>query len=129
MVKDLRVIIPSTQIISKLNDCLIPIFNRSKNIELHNKCHHKLISVLLSKMSKVESLKAEQAIMKFTEAQLEEAFIELLGQEDIPHVLGGDIARSEEEVLIKEDLKAFLLNQYKSDKLTESEAESNHSSD
>ena len=61
--------------------------------------------------------------MKFTEAQLEQAFIELLGQEDIPHVLGGDIVRSEEEVLIKEDLKAFLLNQYKADKLTESEAD------
>ena len=60
--------------------------------------------------------------MKFTEAQLEQAFIELLGIEDIPHVLGGDIARSEEEVLIKEDLKAFLLNQYKADNLTESEA-------
>ena len=60
--------------------------------------------------------------MKFTEAQLEQAFIELLGQEDIPHVLGGDIARSEDEVLIKEDLQAFLLNQYKSDNLTESEA-------
>ena len=43
--------------------------------------------------------------MKFTEAQLEQAFIELLGKEDIPHVLGGDIVRSEEEVLIKEDLK------------------------
>ena len=38
--------------------------------------------------------------MKFTEAQLEQAFIELLGQEDIPQVLGGAIARSEEEVLI-----------------------------
>ena len=61
--------------------------------------------------------------MKFTEAQLEEAFIELLGQEDIPHVLGGDIARSEDEVLIKEDLKTFLLNRYKADKLTESEAD------
>ena len=61
--------------------------------------------------------------MKFTEAQLEQAFIELLGQERIPHVLGGDIACSEEEVLIKEDLKAFLLNQYKSDNLTESEAD------
>ena len=42
--------------------------------------------------------------MKFTEAQLEQAFIELLGQEDIPNVLGGDISRSEEDVLIKEDL-------------------------
>lgn len=61
--------------------------------------------------------------MKFTEAQLEQAFIELLAQEDIHHVLGGDIARSEEEVLIKEDLKAFLLNQYKADKLTASEAD------
>jgi len=61
--------------------------------------------------------------MKFTEAQLEQAFIELLGQEDIPQVLGGDITRSEEEVLIKEDLKAFLLNQYKADKLSESEAD------
>ena len=61
--------------------------------------------------------------MKFTEAQLEQAFIELLGQEDIPHVLGGAIARSEDEVLIKEDLKAFLLSQYKADNLTESEAD------
>ena len=61
--------------------------------------------------------------MKFTEAQLEQAFIELLGQEDITHVLGGDIARSEEEVLIKDDLKVFLLNQYKADNLTESEAD------
>ena len=61
--------------------------------------------------------------MKFTEAQLEQAFIELLGQEDIPHVLGVDITRSEEEVLIREDLKDFLLKQYKADNLTESEAE------
>ncbi|MEL4456703.1 type I restriction endonuclease subunit R [Lutimonas vermicola] len=60
--------------------------------------------------------------MKFTEAQLEQAFIELLGQEDIPHMLGGDIVRLEEEVLIKEDLKVFLLDQYKADNLTESEA-------
>jgi len=61
--------------------------------------------------------------MKFTEAQLEQAFIELLGQEDIPNVLGGDISRSEEDVLIKEDLRAFLLSQYKADNLTESEAD------
>ena len=42
--------------------------------------------------------------MKFTEAQLEQAFIELLAQQDIPHLLGEDIIRSEEEVLIKVDL-------------------------
>lgn len=61
--------------------------------------------------------------MKFTEAQLEQAFIELLGQERIPHVLGEDIVRSDDEVLIKSDLKAFLLNQYHADKLTEGEAD------
>lgn len=60
--------------------------------------------------------------MKFTEAQLEQAFIDLLGQEGIPHVLGGTIARSAEEVLLKNDLKAFLLNQYAPEGLTEDEA-------
>ena len=61
--------------------------------------------------------------MKFSEAQLEQAFIELLGKENIPHVLGGDIVRAEGEVLIKEDLKVFLLNQYKANNLTDSEAD------
>lgn len=59
---------------------------------------------------------------KFTEAQLELALIELLGQEGIPYVPGTEIERSEDEVLIKKDLKEFLLNQYKAEKLTESEA-------
>ena len=61
--------------------------------------------------------------MKFTEAQLEQAFIDLLNQQDIPHVLGSNISRDIEEVLIVEDLKAFLLNQYKKDKLTALEAD------
>ena len=61
--------------------------------------------------------------MKFTEAQLENAFIELLGNADIPHVLGGTINRTEDEVLLKNDLKTFLLNQYKADNLTEIEAD------
>jgi len=61
--------------------------------------------------------------MKFTESQLELAFIELLEQQGIPHVHGGNIDRSEKEVLIKDDLKAFLLKQYEVDNLTESEAE------
>ena len=61
--------------------------------------------------------------MKFTEAQLEQAFIQLLEVENIPHVLGGDISRSEDEVLIKQDLKGFLLKQYRDEKLTESEAD------
>lgn len=62
--------------------------------------------------------------MKFTEAQLEKVFIDLLGQEDLPHVHGGTIDRSSEEVLIKDDLKSFLLKQYVSEELTEIEADS-----
>jgi len=61
--------------------------------------------------------------MKFTESQLEQAFIDLLGEQDIPHVLGNTIPRDAEEVLIEADLKSFLLNQYKEEKLTVSEAE------
>ena len=61
--------------------------------------------------------------MKFTEAKLEEAFIELLALEGIPHVLGNTIDRQENEVLIKADLKAFLLSNYKSEALTSQEAD------
>ncbi|MCB9256663.1 MAG: type I restriction endonuclease subunit R [Chitinophagales bacterium] len=50
--------------------------------------------------------------MKFTEAQLEKAFAELLGQEGFPHHLGISIGRKPEEVLIEEDLRNFLLTQY-----------------
>ena len=38
--------------------------------------------------------------MKFTEAKLEEAFIELLGNENFPHYLGSTISRADDEVLI-----------------------------
>ena len=61
--------------------------------------------------------------MKFTEEKLEQAFIELLKQENIPHVLGADIERTPEEVLIKEDLKAFLLQKYMAEALTISEVD------
>ncbi|MCI5056810.1 MAG: type I restriction endonuclease subunit R [Flavobacteriales bacterium] len=61
--------------------------------------------------------------MKFTEYQLEKAFIDLLKTEDIPHVNGGTISRDFQEVIFEEDLKTFLLTQYKSEKLTLSEAD------
>jgi len=61
--------------------------------------------------------------MKFTEAKLEKAFIELLEQEKFPHVNGKEILRDDDEVLIKEDLKNFLLSHYKKEKLTDTEAE------
>jgi len=61
--------------------------------------------------------------MKFTEEKLEQAFIALLGDEEIPHVSGHEIQREASEVLIKEDLKNFLLQQYKAEGLTVSEVD------
>lgn len=62
--------------------------------------------------------------MKFTEAKLEQAFIELLGNEEFPHFLGNTIFRADDEVLIEEDLKNYLLCRYKKGQLTEIEAQS-----
>ncbi|GHC62212.1 type I restriction endonuclease subunit R [Roseibacillus persicicus] len=59
--------------------------------------------------------------MKFTEAQLETAIIELLGVEGYPHVLGEAIERQPQEVLIKADLRAFLARQYAADHITPQE--------
>jgi len=61
--------------------------------------------------------------MKFTEAQLEEAIIELLGEQGHPHVLGSDIERAPEEVLIKDDLRAYLQERYAADGITDGEIE------
>ncbi|MGJ8743526.1 type I restriction endonuclease subunit R [Polaribacter sp.] len=62
--------------------------------------------------------------MKFTEAQLEIVFIELLGKEGIPHLLGNAIVRKENEVLIKADIKTYLQNQYQKENITDSEINS-----
>ena len=61
--------------------------------------------------------------MKFTEAQLESAIIELLGAEGYPHVLGEAIDRQPQEVLIKADLRVFLSRQYAADHITPQEIE------
>jgi type I restriction enzyme R subunit len=61
--------------------------------------------------------------MKFTEAQLESAIIELLGAEGYPHVLGEAIERQPQEVLIKADLRTFLAKQYAADHITPQEIE------
>ncbi|MGV4439029.1 type I restriction endonuclease subunit R [Ornithobacterium rhinotracheale] len=62
--------------------------------------------------------------MKFTEARLEEVFTELLVSEGYPHHLGETIRRAPDEVLIEEDLITFLLQQYKKEGLTLTEAQS-----
>ena len=75
--------------------------------------------------------------MKFTEAQLEQAFIHLLQQEEMQHVLGNDLRKTEsnmvaesranygyiatEKVLIEEDLRAFLTMQYREEGISRSE--------
>lgn len=59
--------------------------------------------------------------MKFTEAKLEKAFIELLEQEGYPYTHGNTIKRSPEEVLIEEDLRQFLATKYADVNITETE--------
>ncbi|WP_321308184.1 type I restriction endonuclease subunit R [Marinifilum fragile] len=58
---------------------------------------------------------------KFTEAKLEQAFIELLQHEGYPHHLGSCIARKEDEVLIEEDLRSFLQQKYAKEQITKNE--------
>jgi len=62
--------------------------------------------------------------MKFTEAQLEAAIIQLLDEVGYPHVIGAAINRQPDEVLIKEDLRAFLAARYAADNITAGEIES-----
>lgn len=61
--------------------------------------------------------------MKFTEAQLESAIIELLGAEGYPHVLGETIARQPQEALIKSDIRDFITKRYAADQITPQEIE------
>lgn len=60
----------------------------------------------------------------FNEAALEQAIIELLGQQGYPHVLGNTLDRAPHEVLIKEDLRAYLNKRYQADGITEAEIDS-----
>lgn len=65
--------------------------------------------------------------LTFTEAKLEQAIIELLGEQGYPHFLGSDLgARGEgkddkTQVLILDDLRAFLAKQYLADDITGNE--------
>ena len=62
--------------------------------------------------------------MKFTEEKLEQAFIEVLENEGFPHCLGNTLSRADNEVLIEEDLKNYLLSRYAKEQLTEIETQS-----
>jgi len=59
--------------------------------------------------------------MKFTEAKLEEAIIELLGQEGHEHIKGAQIPRAVDEVLWQAQLERFLRKRYAAEKITSEE--------
>jgi type I restriction enzyme R subunit len=77
--------------------------------------------------------------MKFTEAQLEQAFINLLQEEEMTHVVGGEVRKIEfngvsepptayghvvsEKVLVTDDLRAYLRLHYAAEHITENEIE------
>jgi type I restriction enzyme R subunit len=60
---------------------------------------------------------------KFTEAKLEQAFIELLGNEGYPHHLGNALNREEDEVILEDDLRSFLAINYAKENITTTEIE------
>ncbi|KAA1157573.1 type I restriction endonuclease subunit R [Pseudoalteromonas fuliginea] len=62
--------------------------------------------------------------MKFTEAKLEQAVVELLGEQGYPHLLGGELNRNNSDVLIKDDLRAFLTKRYAKNNITTGEVDS-----
>jgi type I restriction enzyme R subunit len=59
--------------------------------------------------------------MKFTEEQLENAIIELLEQEGIPHIPGEQVSIPVDEVLIEEDLREYLSRRYSDEDITDDE--------
>ncbi|MDE1263079.1 type I restriction endonuclease subunit R [Vibrio aestuarianus] len=65
--------------------------------------------------------------LTFTEAKLEQAIIELLGEQGYPHFIGSDLGGRGEgkddktQVLILDDLRAFLALQYQADDITGNE--------
>ncbi|MGB4820708.1 MAG: HsdR family type I site-specific deoxyribonuclease [Saprospiraceae bacterium] len=59
--------------------------------------------------------------MKFNEETLEQAIIELFEAENYQHVSGFHIHKEMSDVLLRDDLKAFLRNRYKQEEITENE--------
>ena len=56
--------------------------------------------------------------MVFSEESLEKAVVELFAEEQIPHYHGDTIHKEMGDVLLRDDLKQFLLNQYSHDGIT-----------
>lgn len=61
--------------------------------------------------------------MKFTEEQLEEAVIALFKDEEYTHVKGEEIHKEVSDVLLKDDIKQYLINKYGDEEITQNEIE------
>ena len=59
----------------------------------------------------------------FNESQLEQSIIALLQEQGYEHVKGEDIVRNLDEVVLRDDLAAYLHNRYKNDGITDQEVE------
>ncbi|EYU15498.1 type I restriction endonuclease subunit R [Photorhabdus aegyptia] len=60
--------------------------------------------------------------LKFSEAKLEHAIIELLGEQGYPHTLGEKLVRtSKDQVIIDDDLRYYLATRYQPEGLTDNE--------
>ena len=60
-------------------------------------------------------------VIKFNESELEQAIIELFKAQDYDYVYGEKIQRRYEDILLLDDLRAFLNERYKNDGLSEVE--------
>ena len=60
------------------------------------------------------------------EAQLELAIMELFQDEGYEYVCGNTIMRETTDVLLKDDLRLYLKNKYRADKITDSKQSSFH---
>ena len=58
------------------------------------------------------------------ESQLELSVMELFGQEGYEYINGESLLRQTSDVLLRDDLKAYLLSRYSADSVTETEADS-----
>ncbi len=63
-------------------------------------------------------------MLNFTEAQLEAAIIELLEGHGYPYVPGNQISRAPTDIVIRDDLRAFLAKRYADDDITSGEIDS-----
>jgi len=62
--------------------------------------------------------------LKFTEEKLEQAVIELFEAEGYKRLTGDQIHKELPDILLRDDLKQYLLNRYSSDEITLNEIES-----